>query len=217
MVGEIGLGSVTDCRLRSDSDLRQHTQQCRAAPRQKSKQMQPEPMSSPINYPVYQGVWFINKIIRYIPTYSGVPYHRFNEINFVIPILIILVTMQTKLGAKINLLVDRVMEVWDGQTGGGSSAQKSGNVKVRQPLAGIHRASRADTMDNTMIPPPAQTMTAGVDRSTTLINNLPNLNNSDQDPNSRYGSDVMNLAMMDGGDEPMAANGLLGGAFGSGW
>lgn len=166
---------------------------------------------------IFFGVWFINKIIRYIPTYSGVPYHRFNEINFVIPILIILVTMQTKLGAKINLLVDRVMEVWDGQTGGGSSAQKSGNVKVRQPLAGIHRASRADTMDNTMIPPPAQTMNADVDRSTTLINNLPNLNNSGQDPNSRYGSDVMNLAMMDGGDEPMAANGLLGGAFGSGW
>ena len=73
MGDDIGLGSVTDCRLRSDSDLRQHTQQCRAAPWQKSKQMQPKPMSSPINYPAYlllathqilsQENWFMKKIL----------------------------------------------------------------------------------------------------------------------------------------------------------
>ena len=47
MTSDIGSSSMTD------SDLRQHTQQCRAAPRQKSKQMQPEPMSSTVNYPAY--------------------------------------------------------------------------------------------------------------------------------------------------------------------
>ena len=52
----IGLGSVTDCRLRSFSNHRRHTQQCRAAPQQKSKQTQPEPMSSPINYPAYSSL-----------------------------------------------------------------------------------------------------------------------------------------------------------------
>ena len=41
MGDDICLGSVTDCRRRSDSDFRQHTQQCRAAPQQKSKQTQP--------------------------------------------------------------------------------------------------------------------------------------------------------------------------------
>ena len=53
MGDDIGSCSVTDCRLRSDSNLRGHNQQCRAAPWQKSKQTQPEPMSSPINYPAY--------------------------------------------------------------------------------------------------------------------------------------------------------------------
>ena len=66
MDDDIGSGSVTDCRLRSFSDRRQHTQQCRAAPRQKSKQMQPEPMSSPINYPdqykVYYTIQKMNQI-----------------------------------------------------------------------------------------------------------------------------------------------------------
>ena len=51
MGDDIGLGSVTDCHLRSDSDLRRQTQQCRAAPWEKSKQMQPELMSLTINYP----------------------------------------------------------------------------------------------------------------------------------------------------------------------
>ena len=49
MGDDISLGSVTDCRLRSFFDHRQNTQQCRGAPFQKSKQKQPEPMSSPIN------------------------------------------------------------------------------------------------------------------------------------------------------------------------
>ena len=53
MGDEIGSGSVTDCSLMSFYDHRWYTQQCRAAPLQKSKQTQPEPMSSPINYPAY--------------------------------------------------------------------------------------------------------------------------------------------------------------------
>ena len=56
MVNDNGSGSVTDCLLRSFSDHRRH-QQCRAAPRQKSKQTQPIPTSSPINYPAYPGLF----------------------------------------------------------------------------------------------------------------------------------------------------------------
>ena len=43
-------------------------------------------------------IWFINKIIRYVPTYSKMQYPIFNEINFIIPLFIVLFTMQTKLG-----------------------------------------------------------------------------------------------------------------------
>ena len=45
MGDDISSGSVTDCLLRSFSDLKGQTQQCRAALRQKSKQTKPEPMS----------------------------------------------------------------------------------------------------------------------------------------------------------------------------
>ena len=53
MGNDISSGSVTDCHLRSASDLRRYTQQCKAAPRWRSKQTQPEPISSHINYSAY--------------------------------------------------------------------------------------------------------------------------------------------------------------------
>ena len=62
-------------------------------------------------------VWYTNKIIRYIPTYTGSPYSSFSETSAIIPFVIILITMQTKLGAKVNILVDRVTEYIRGSTG----------------------------------------------------------------------------------------------------
>ena len=44
---------MTDYLLISFSDLRGHTQQCRAALQQKLKQTDPKLISSPINYPDY--------------------------------------------------------------------------------------------------------------------------------------------------------------------
>ena len=48
MGDDIGSGSLTDCHIRSDSDLRQHTQQ--SCTTEKIKTNAPELMSSTINY-----------------------------------------------------------------------------------------------------------------------------------------------------------------------
>lgn len=166
---------------------------------------------------LFLSIWFIDRLIRYFPTFSKMPYGKCNELSFVIPLLFIMITMQTKLGAKINILVERANEIWNG----GNSAQiasQNANVKTRQPIAQTHQVSRGDTLDSQLLPPPSRVSMSGMDNGTTSINSLPNLNNSGQDPNARYGSDVMNLALLDGDNEPMAANGLLGGAFGgSSW
>ena len=57
------------------------------------------------------GLWFTNRLVRYVPTYSECEYGKFNPVNFLIPFLLILVTMQTKLGGKLNILADRVTEM----------------------------------------------------------------------------------------------------------
>ena len=49
MGDDIGLGSVTDCRLCRFYGHKQHTQLHQAAPRQKSKQMHLVSMASPLN------------------------------------------------------------------------------------------------------------------------------------------------------------------------
>ena len=37
-------------------------------------------------------IWFTNRMIRYVPTYSGCEYGKFNATNFLLPFIIILAT-----------------------------------------------------------------------------------------------------------------------------
>ena len=162
---------------------------------------------------IFFAIWFIDRIIRYFPTYSGVAYHKFNEVNFVLPLLIILVTMQTKLGAKINILVERALDIWNGGAHVGNSNQ--GNVRVSQPIVtpGIHQVSRADNLDNTLIAPPAQQLPA--QNNISMIDALPNMANTGGNAGlSSFQNQAIQNSFMEA-MEPMAANGALGGAFGS--
>ena len=166
------------------------------------------------------GIWFTNKIIQFIPTYSGESYHKFNEITFILPFMIILATMQTKLGAKFNILTNRVMALWTGQPVDVSTqqAQQNNGVRVSQPFAGqgpqmqpqmqFHQPSQADHLDINQILPRNTQLTA-----------MP------QQPKQDFNQMYQNQAMGGGGQgqpmtesfEPMAANGALGGMFGSSW
>lgn len=154
---------------------------------------------------IFVGIWFIDRVVRYLPTLSKMNYHGFNEVNFIIPILIILVTMQTKLGAKINILSDRIMDMWNGNDNNKKINNNSSNsIKISQPLASKHQPSQADNLDNCQILP---NTLQNVDKSVTMINNLPN------NTNPGVGNSQQELSFMD--NEPMAANGVLGGGFGT--
>lgn len=109
-------------------------------------------------------IWFINKIIRYIPTISKVPYPVFNEVNFIIPLFVILFTMHTKLGIKINILVERIVDLYDGKTNLKTNNSKK-DYKTTQPIAKSpsHQPSRSDFLNSSA---PAQ---RGID----AVNGLP--------------------------------------------
>jgi hypothetical protein len=100
-------------------------------------------------------IWITNKIINYIPTYSGEEYPKFNEISFVIPFIIILATMQTKLGAKFNILIERFMIfVFGGRDEQKKDQQGQNVVRVSQPMAGQqHQPSQADYLDRNQLLP----------------------------------------------------------------
>ena len=164
-------------------------------------------------FAIFFAIWFIDRIIRYIPTYSGLDYHKFNEINFILPVLIILITMQTKLGAKINILVERAMDLWNGTQNAHVGNTNQGNVRVSQPIVtpGIHQVSRADNLDNSMIASPPHQMPA--QNNVSMIDSLPNAMNGGNGLSSFQNQAIANSFMET--MEPMAANGALGGAFGS--
>ncbi len=158
-------------------------------------------------------IWFTNKIIRYIPTYSGTEYHIFNEINFIIPFLIILATMQTKLGAKLNILLDRVLQLWNGSTKAATGQQGNNNVRVIQPFAGpqqqqTHQPSQADYLDRNQLLPNNAQLTA-------MPQMMPQPQQQQQQPQQQQ----PNFNQMYQQQEPMAANDALGGGMfgGSAW
>lgn len=170
-------------------------------------------------FAIFFAIWFIDKMIRYFPTYSGVNYHKFNELNLVLPLLIILVTMQTKLGAKINILAERAMDLWNGTQGnvGQVGNTNHGGVRVSQPIVtpGIHQVSRADALDNTINPQAGQ---MPAQNNVSMIDALPNMMQQSQPQGggglSNFQQQAIQNSFMEA-MEPMAANGALGGAFGS--
>jgi hypothetical protein len=153
-------------------------------------------------------IWFTNKIIYYIPTYSGEEYPKFNEISFIIPFILILATMQTKLGAKFNILIDRVMGMIFGKRAEQAQPQQGQNVvRVSQPLAGqgqipIHQPSQADYLDRNQLLP-----------SNPMMSSMPTKFPAQQLQQQAPTQDLSNMYQQS--PEPMAAN--EGGGWGSSW
>jgi hypothetical protein len=169
-------------------------------------------------FAIFFSIWFIDRMIRYFPTYAGVSYHKFNDTNFVLPLLIILVTMQTKLGAKINILSERIMDLWNGNMGSqaGYTNQGAHRVSPQMVTAGVHQNSRADALDNVLIAPQPQQMPQ--QNSISMIDALPNMADTGRSSGDSGLSSFQNQAIQNSfveSMEPMAANGAFGDGFGS--
>lgn len=166
--------------------------------------------------------WFINRVITYIPTYSKKPYREFNETTFIIGFIFILLTIQTKLGEKISILSDRVIEIWTGDSSIKKVESEKVKVKVSQPLAG-HHPSQADNLAFTPMTPPHPVMTNNLSQTHQYsMQNAPNVPARQPIPdfNSMHAGPVTPLpgAAHPTFQEPMAANEAFGGgSFGSAW
>lgn len=61
-------------------------------------------------------IYFIHRFICYVPTYSGMKYEGVNFTQSLLMFLVILFTIQTKLGTKLNILIRRTSNVLEGYT-----------------------------------------------------------------------------------------------------
>lgn len=135
---------------------------------------------------IFIGILLIHRMITFFPTYSGFKYENINLTGIILAFLVIVFSIQSKLGLKANILADRAYELYNGPyenfDNEQNSKQKNQN-KVQNFTS--HSSSRGDQLDNPALQdntfPPAPAV------------NLP------QQPVDTF--------------EPMAANSALGGIW----
>jgi hypothetical protein len=129
---------------------------------------------------MFVGLLFVNRIITYIPTFSKIAYPEIQIILFVLPVLMIVLSLQTRIGEKVSILTDRVKELWDGKMSNSSQSKNQSNskqsnnknIRVTQPIAN----NNMNTMNSN-----AQMMSlqnTQMYNDGTAINQLPNYSQS---------------------------------------
>jgi hypothetical protein len=170
---------------------------------------------------MFIGLLLIHRINTFIPTFSGEKYPDFNIVYIILAVLMITLSLQTKLGEKVSILSDRVMQLWEGREGLTSQPAKAGNnnVKVSQPLAQqqqhmpqhqapqVHVCADNMAMNSTPISqlPMNPMNTPPTTQTTTIANNM--MGNNVQ-------SNQMQMPMQEA-FEPVAANDGGAGMFSS--
>ena len=144
---------------------------------------------------MFCGIILIHRVITFIPTYSEFKYESLTLTNVILAFLVLVLSIQTKIGIKVNILFDRIVDFWNGTSSSDDVPKKK--VRVSQPVSqSRHIPSQGDHMDSYQgdMYPPAPIVTS----------NKPTAVQQQQAPGlgpEYYG--------------PMAANSVLGGAFGS--
>ncbi len=143
-------------------------------------------------------IFFVHRLITFLPTYSGRAYDSLNLINLVLAFLIICYDCG-KVGKKVKILLERVQELWEGkEKKQQQKKQQAGKVVITQPISGLqqpqptHQASRADYVQASQAMQPAQ-QAPQQQQQEAMAGGMPN-------------TQIF---------EPMAANSALGGGFGS--
>ena len=156
----------------------------------------------------------IHRIITFLPTYSREKYADFSVTNIILAMLVIILSLQTKLGEKVSILVDRLIELWEGPKDTKKGKKGQGNVKVSQPI------SQNQTAMNQSLNSMGSTSISSLPSSQpTQAQQLPDYNQMyQQDSTPLVGASTPGMEGMDN-YEPVAANAGGMGSFGgaSGW
>jgi len=161
---------------------------------------------------MFIAIFFINRMITYIPTYSGTKYPEFSVIFIILAVLMITLSLQTKLGEKVSILSDRLVELWNGKSETKKKGARKGNVRVSQPISQGNGGQQQMPSQNQM----AMNQAMG-DNYSTSISMLPNDSQIPDYSNmtKQQNTPLVNAAVPGMGDPyangPMAANEAFGG------
>jgi len=170
----------------------------------------------------FYGFFIIKHVIVNIPTISGKDYPTFTFFTGVIPMIFTTTANHTSFSEKVNILITRFQDLWDGETK--TNDKQKSSIKVSQPI------SQNNGSSSNMILTQNQN-NLGNNNKTSLIDSLPtnpqNLSQQSQqqqkypDYNSMFQNnptpliDANTPGMINESFEIQPANSVLGGSFGS--
>lgn len=163
-------------------------------------------------------LFFIHRLITFIPTYSEVGYSSLNFLAIIISVLTVILSIQSKMGEKVLILADRLSMATIGIPISEDKASKKKSVKAGAARSvPQHQPSQADyvsaapgmSMPNTGGGVPEYSHPSMAPQMSSQM-----MGQATQQSNTGAGYDAMYQSSM---FEPMAANGAIGGGFGSPW
>lgn len=112
---------------------------------------------------IFGGMFFIDRLITYVPTYSGEEYRAINFVTMIIGFMVIVLSLQTKIGEKVEILYQRVLDAWYGESMEEvveDKGRKQGGIVSRPEI------QQRDVMqgNNTPMPPTQYVHGGGSDR-----------------------------------------------------
>ena len=168
---------------------------------------------------MFIGLLTVHRMITFVPTYSGMDYPEFSVIFNVLAVLMITLSLQTKLGEKVSILTERLTELWEGKS---DKKKKKGNVKVSQPISQNGQPTNQSAMNQAMYSDGTSINSLPTSDMSSSAQPMPDYNSMHrQDTTPMVGAATPGVEGF-GGGEIMAANAFGGGsafgsAFGGGW
>ena len=163
---------------------------------------------------MFCGIIVVHRMITYIPTYSGYDYEAFTLTNAVLAFMVIILSIQSKLGIKANIVYERMVDLWNGTTNA-SDGKKLAPKKVRFEgmQNGMHNPSQADNLDEQpsgMFPPMPQMVSKYDTPPSSAMNS-----GMGQQQQQAVQENIYMSGIGMGNFGPQPANGVLGGSFGA--
>lgn len=99
-------------------------------------------------------VFFVHRLVTYVPTYSGAEYKELNLFSVVLVFLVLMLSVQTRAGQKVNILMDRLIDYYEGAPASKKDAKEP--QQQQQPV--LQQAQQflppMPIATNPMAPPP---------------------------------------------------------------
>lgn len=85
-------------------------------------------------------VFFVHRLVTFVPTYSGAEYKELNLFSVVLVFLVLMLSVQTRAGQKVNILMDRLIDYYEGKPASKKDAQQP--AAPQQPQQVIQEAQQ---------------------------------------------------------------------------